>query len=126
MISLVKTQNIINNAHDRLSTVDFMDFDEYQSQAKTTAIYPKSAKIIYPTLGLASEAGEVAGKVKRQIRDNKFDKQELANEIGDCLWYCAAIASDADLSLGEIAKNNLEKLKSRHERGVITGSGDNR
>ena len=103
-----------------------MNFDEYQKKAMQTAIYPESAKIIYPALGLASEAGEVAGKVKKKIRDNQFDKNELAKEIGDCLWYCAAIASDADLSLDEIANQNIAKLEKRMKENKIQGSGDNR
>jgi len=106
-----------------------MSFNEYQSKAKETAIYKN--KIIYPTLGLCGEAGEVAEKVKKVLRDNNSvftdeKRVEIKKELGDVLWYISAIASDLDLTLGEIAEENIIKLFSRKERSVITGSGDNR
>lgn len=108
-----------------------MEFNQYQELATTTAIYPKEMKIIYPTLGLAGEAGEVSEKVKKSVRDGHdltepIRKAEMAKELGDVLWYIAAIATDLDLTLDEIATLNYNKLKSRKERGVISGSGDNR
>ena len=104
-----------------------MDFSEYQSKAKTTAIYPSGYKVIYPAMGLAGEVGEVLNKVKKKIRDDAvLDKEAIAGEIGDCMWYIAALSSDLDLSMDKIASDNIAKLQSRKDRGVIKGSGDNR
>ena len=100
-----------------------MTFDEYQVKAKQTAIYDHS--VIYPTLGLCGESGEVAEKVKKHLRDGT-SLDELKKELGDVLWYLASIASDLNISLNDIALTNVEKLQSRMERGKIQGSGDNR
>ena len=107
------------------------DLDMYQQVAKTTAIYPREQAIIYPTLGLTGEAGEVANKVKKIIRDgsNKNDDRmvsEIKSEIGDCLWYIAVLADDIGCKLSDIANLNLIKLANRKEKGTIHGSGDNR
>jgi len=107
------------------------DLDMYQQVAKTTAIYPREQAIIYPTLGLTGEAGEVANKVKKIIRDGSNSKDErlvseIKSEIGDCLWYIAVLASDFDIKLSDIASSNLEKLANRKKNGTIHGSGDNR
>ena len=107
------------------------DLDMYQKVALTTAIYPREQAIIYPTLGLAGEAGEVANKVKKIIRDGSDSKDEklvseIKAEIGDCLWYIAVLANDFDIKLSDIASANLEKLEKRKEKGTIHGSGDNR
>ena len=76
---------------------------------------------------MAGEAGEVCEKIKKSIRDGKpLDVQQLTLELGDVLWYISAIASDAGILLDTVAQNNLLKLKSRQERSVISGSGDNR
>ena len=107
-----------------------MTLNEYQQAALETAVYPEEFRIIYPTLGMAGEAGEVADKVKKVIRDyGSFTsewKREIVKEIGDVLWYCATLANDLGYSLEEVGIMNIEKLKSRKERGVIGGSGDNR
>ena len=104
-----------------------MTFDEYQKFAKTTAIYPENCKITYPTLGLCGEAGEVAEKVKKKIRDDKpLILKDVVKELGDVLWYLSALASDLDVSLEDIAQTNVEKLTSRKERNKLQGSGDNR
>ena len=107
-----------------------MNFNEYQEMAKTTAIYDKKHQILYPALGLAGEAGEVANKVKKLIRDgyekNQDYRKALSHEIGDVLWYCAVLADDIGCDLQSIANNNLIKLKDRQARGVIGGSGDKR
>ena len=100
-----------------------MTFDEYQKQSKETAIYEHP--IIYPTLGLCGESGEVAEKVKKYLRDGA-SLDELKKELGDVLWYISAIASDLKLSLDDVAETNISKLTSRLERGKIQGSGDNR
>ena len=108
-----------------------LTFDMYQKQAKKTAIYPKSAGVMYPALGLTGEAGEVANKVKKIVRAGPANspsdwREQIAYELGDVLWYCAALASDLGLSLGRIATDNANKLSSRKERGTIGGSGDSR
>jgi NTP pyrophosphatase (non-canonical NTP hydrolase) len=119
---------------------DSMTFDEYQNHAATTAIYPKESVVSYPVLGLLSEAGEIAGKVKKVIRDGNLtpnspftsfdatveDVDGIAKEMGDCLWYLAALATDLGLDLEDVAKANLVKLRLRHEKGVLKGSGDDR
>ena len=107
------------------------DLDLYQQVAKQTAIYPREQAIIYPTLGLTGEAGEVANKVKKIIRDdgNKINEglvQEISAEIGDCLWYISVLADDIGFKLSDIANINLEKLANRKKNGTIRGSGDNR
>lgn len=108
-----------------------MEMDEYQELALETAIYPDEYRIVYPALGLAGEAGEVADKVKKVIRDNNanFDSvkcEEIAAEIGDCLWYCAVLADRIGYKLSTIGRMNYRKLKSRQLRGKLGGSGDNR
>lgn len=108
-----------------------MNFDEYQVRAIRNKVYGYGDKIVYPTLGLGNEAGEVQGKVKKVLRDKDgvFDeesKKAIADELGDVLWYLAALADDLGWGLDAIAQLNLTKLDSRRERGVIQGSGDNR
>lgn len=107
-----------------------MNLNEYQQAALETAVYPEEYRIIYPALGIAGEAGEVADKVKKVIRDyvsfTDERKREIMKEIGDVLWSCAVLANDLGYSLEEVGIMNIEKLKSRKERGVIGGSGDNR
>lgn len=114
-----------------------MNFDEYQKQASTTDLMSgamssaNDPSFVAKVLGLVGESGEVAEKFKKIIRDkqgniSKADKQEIAKELGDVLWYLAVIAKYMDLSLNDIADQNLEKLFSRKARGVSHGSGDNR
>lgn len=102
------------------------EFDAYQDFTDETAIYPPEKGLEYVALGLASEAGEFAGKVKKMIRDNKYDLEAMAAELGDVLWYVARAAAELDLHLSDIAQENVEKLKSRMERGKLKGSGDDR
>lgn len=107
------------------------DLDMYQKVALTTAIYPREQAIIYPTLGLTGEAGEVANKVKKIIRDGSDSKDEklvseIKAEIGDCLWYIAVLANDFDIKLSDIASANIEKLALRQKNNTIHGSGDDR
>lgn len=111
---------------DRLVIKEVMTADFYEERASLTAIYPKEKALEYLALGLTSEAGEVAGKVKKLIRDGKGDKKAIASEIGDVLWYCAMLAKETKVPLNDIMKDNLKKLYSRKERGTLQGSGDNR
>ena len=104
----------------------------YQEKACETAIFPKQQAMEYLTLGLTGEAGEIANKVKKFIRDGATKDEYLAKrieigyEIGDVLWYCAVLAEELEMNLGHIMEKNLDKLADRHKRGKISGSGDNR
>ncbi|MEI7620474.1 MAG: nucleoside triphosphate pyrophosphohydrolase family protein [Candidatus Falkowbacteria bacterium] len=109
-----------------------MTFSDYQNESKKTAIYPNiGSNFIYPTLGLSGEAGEIANKVKKILRDknnevSEEDRQEISKELGDVLWYLSQIATELNISLDEIAQNNITKLLSRQARNVLGGNGDNR
>lgn len=109
-----------------------MDFNEYQTKSRATAKYPAIGHaVIYPTLGLVNEAGEVAGKIKKVFRDkegqiNPEVREALKAELGDVLWYLAQVATELDLHLDEIAEHNIAKLLDRQARGKIQGDGDNR
>ena len=104
----------------------------YQEKACETAIFPKQKAMEHLTLGLTGEAGEIANKVKKFIRDGAVKDEYLAKrieigyEIGDVLWYCAVLAKEMEMDLGHIMEKNLEKLADRHKRGKISGSGDHR
>jgi len=109
-----------------------MDLNTYKTAALQTAIYPnQSFNFTYPVLGLVGEAGEVADKLKKVIRDNNgvltdTVRDAVAKELGDCMWYLAVLAYEMDYDLNEIAQINIDKLNSRKERGVLSGYGDNR
>lgn len=109
-----------------------MNLNDYQSAALVTAVYPnQGSNFAYPALGLAGEAGEVADKLKKVIRDNDGVltdpvRDAVAKELGDTMWYIAVLAQELDYDLETIAQNNLDKLASRQQRGVLTGSGDER
>ena len=110
-----------------------MTFDEYEKRALTTVISTSDElkDTLHWVLGINGEAGEIAEKIKKILRDQngqitERDKRELAKEIGDVLWYLAVFAHFLGFRFDEVAKNNLDKLSSRKVRGVLTGSGDNR
>lgn len=116
-----------------------LDFNEYQKKAHKTADYPSgtigadkhAVDYIYPALALSEEAGEVAGKFAKAVRDNQgvidYDRKvEIIKELGDVMWFVAELATCLDVKLEDIAQKNLDKLASRKQRGVIHGSGDNR
>jgi NTP pyrophosphatase (non-canonical NTP hydrolase) len=106
--------------------------NDYQTAALSTAIYPNQGNnLIYPVLGICSESGEVADKLKKVIRDNDGVltdpiRDAIALELSDVCWYVAVLAHELDYTLEEIMQINLDKLASRQERGVLSGSGDNR
>ncbi len=112
-------------------------FNDYQEICRSTAIYPNAGggEILYPVLGLCGEAGELANKVKKLVRDKAYsgnvlmfptERAEMLKELGDVLYYVATIASELDSAFGRIALDNEVKILDRKIRGVIGGSGDNR
>lgn len=110
-----------------------LTFEEYESMGLETAIYTE--KVIYPALGLAGEAGEVADKIKKLIRDKGYksgkdihpdDAHDILLELGDVLWYINALAHDLGASMEDVARLNYEKLTRRKRKGLIGGSGDHR
>jgi len=109
-----------------------MQINDFQTAALNTAIYPdRGANFAYPALGLAGEAGEVCDKLKKVIRDNDGVltdpvREAVAKELGDTAWYLAVLAWEIDYTLEEILQMNLDKLQSRQQRGVLSGSGDSR
>ena len=109
-----------------------MNFTEYQTKSRRTAAYPSIGHpVIYPTLGLANEAGEVAGKIKKVFRDRGGEispetRDALKAELGDVLWYLAQVSTELGLSLDEVAEYNIIKLHDRLQRGAIRGDGDRR
>ena len=109
-----------------------MTLSDYQARARATAVYPGVGdNLLYPTLGLCGEAGEVAEKIKKMVRDDggalsDERREALSKELGDVLWYVAQLATEADLDLQAIAEANIEKLLSRRDRNVLQGSGDDR
>jgi len=117
---------------DKLHMEEIITADYYESQSGQTAIFPKEKALEYLALGLTSEAGEVAGKVKKLIRDGEdvegfeMKKIAIASEVGDVLWYCAMMAKEVGVPLNTIMQMNLEKLRSRKERGKLSGDGDDR
>ena len=125
--------------------MEIKTFNEYQIAAKTTAIYLNKVKEAYPDLppeiikilGISyasnglGEVGEIQGKIKKIIRDaggeiSDETKKEISKEIGDVLWYVMALCEEFDLKMEDVAQENINKLFSRKERGVLGGSGDNR
>jgi NTP pyrophosphatase (non-canonical NTP hydrolase) len=109
-----------------------MTFEDYQSQTHYTNLYPDDTMLFCLALGINSEAGEVADKIKKYYRGDTTDrgyaglKILLMGEIGDIMWYISELAIHLGVTLDEIAEMNIDKLKDRAKRGVINGSGDNR
>lgn len=125
-----------------------MDAADYQAETANTALYSDSIqtftkhamlthlwealRIQYVTLGLVGEAGEIANKVKKQIRDNPESpflesfRVDMIDEIGDLMWYVSQLCSELELDLGKIMSTNIDKLQDRKERGMLHGSGDDR
>ena len=115
------------------------DFNLYQKKAHETANYPSgtigkeayAVDYIYPALGLAEEAGEVAGKFAKTVRDNngvidEERKTAIKKELGDVLWFVAECCTVLGIQMSDVASLNIKKLEDRKARGVISGSGDNR
>ena len=118
-----------NKIHIKDSNITF---DKYQDTVRETAFYPNIGKnLSYPALGLAEEAGEVCGKIKKIIRDDggilsQEKKEEIVKELGDILFYISAQCWELDIKLSDVANKNIEKIRDRFNRGKLKGSGDNR
>lgn len=125
-------QKMTSKRKNSCSVDSSYSFNDYQTASEHTAIYPnKGNNVVYPTLGLNGEAGEVAEKVKKLIRDTDGVITEefrcaIKKELGDCMWYISAMCHELGLSMEDVAMTNIEKLTSRMERNRIGGSGDNR
>lgn len=101
--------------------------DEYQAKASLTAVYPPEVAVEYLALGLCSEAGELAGKVKKHLRgDGDLTREAMTAELGDVLWYVALLSKELGLPLSRVMQLNLKKLQDRAQRDVIRGDGDHR
>ena len=112
-----------------------MRMNDYQADALRTAVFPVRHGLVYPALKLAGEAGEVAEKVGKAIRDKGWEPGQplpapvaegLAKELGDVLWYVAVLASGLGYTLEEIAQMNLNKLAERARNVTLKGEGDDR
>lgn len=127
-----RVEQVVNSCPEvREDLVRVYALDLYQVKAAKYAKYPEAFRHVYPTLGLVGEAGEVAEKVKKVIRDEnciltKEKSDEIAKELGDVMWYVANLARELGYSLSTIADMNIRKLESRYLRNKINGNGDNR
>ena len=127
-----KLEQEANNWMKERQTMSSITATEYQIRAAETAIFPKEKALEYLTLGLAGEAGEIANKVKKLIRDGADVEgyqerlSQIAAELGDVLWYCAMLANEVDTNLGSVMEGNLNKLADRKARNRLQGDGDNR
>lgn len=108
-----------------------MNANDYQKWTESTAIYPESGtgsntELYYLAMGLTSEAGEVAGKIKKLLRDNKLDIGNLIYELGDVLWYTARLVDSLGYEMEDVMEINYNKLNRRKETGTLSGNGDER
>lgn len=132
-VKALVTEDLYDEVDQSFKEYRYRNFtiNDYQDKAIETAIYGSGYAIVYPTLGIAGESGEVADKVKKILRDNNGEftdekKLEIAKEIGDVCWYIAALCRDLGFSMAEVCQMNLDKLASRKARNKISGSGDDR
>ena len=104
-----------------------MELNEFQAHCQRTAVYPTKDAVTYCALGLVSEAGEVAGKLKKLFRGDygvAEARPSIAQELGDVFWYVAMLAKELDITLDALGQLVLDKLEKRMEAGTIKGSGD--
>ena len=125
--------NALNESTVEEVIEDFsLGYNIFQQMVVDTQVYPLDYEILYPALGLTGEAGEVAEKVKKWLRDEEVEdisderREAIAMELGDVLWYVTALANDIGYDLAEIAAMNMNKLYDRQDRNVIKGEGDDR
>ena len=105
-----------------------MTLNRYQKEAAKNKAFPEKYAIIYPTIGVLNEAGEMAGKIKKWMRGDvpTLNIPDLVSEMGDVLWYLASLATDLNVTLEDVALNNIEKITKRREKNMIKGDGDHR
>lgn len=109
-----------------------LTFSEYHEQSQRRAIYPNVGdNVFYPVLGICGEAGELAEKLKKCLRDkggkiSDEDRRLMVKELGDVLWYVSAVSRELGIDLEDVAQASLDKVNGRHERGTLHGSGDDR
>mgnify|MGYP000851725956 FL=1 len=108
-----------------------MRLNDYTEATAEVAIYPEAGtgsdlELYYLSLGLTSEAGEVAGKVKKLIRDGHLNIGDLAYELGDCFWYLSRLCDAIGYEPEDILLINHNKLRRRKAENTLQGSGDNR
>lgn len=116
-----------DQVEDMKEIAQYTEFDAYQDWTDTTAIYPEDNAQEYLMYGLISEVGELAGKMKKELRDGSvFSRDDFIKELGDVLWYVGQLASSSGIFLSDVARVNVEKLRSRQDRGKLGGSGDER
>lgn len=125
------TMDNINPETGEVAEINMDTLEGYQAFVRSTKAYDPEYQLVYPILGLANEAGEVAGKLKKIMRDESGQLSQesfkaLVAELGDVLWYVTATADDLGITISDIFYENYQKLSSRKARGVIKGSGDNR
>ncbi len=106
--------------------------ENYHEFVKITQKFPRNVANEYLVLGLASEAGEVAGVWKRVLRqDNPEEhaqetREKMIQELGDVLWYVTALCLQNDITLEDLIAINTEKLSKRLVNNTIKGKGDER
>jgi len=142
---VIKLANDIDNANSYAETSGQLTLDQYQESAMRTCM-PSCENFSYMMLNLVGEVGELASKVAKDLRrgdvvlgriDNDlaplmpFDAwldrdEEYQKEAGDILWQLAGLCHVMGWKLNAIGVQNLAKLASRKQRGVIDGDGDNR
>ena len=129
--TLEKAHALVQHVGFLIKEAEKLTLNKYQAQAMDTAIYPKEHALDYCGLKLASEAGEVAGKLGKRYRDDGGQLTEkrikdLKSELGGVLWYVAALSYELGFTLEEVAQYNLDQLADRKARGVLKGDGDHR
>lgn len=118
----IEKNSAFDNKINKMNT-----FKEYQEFVNGIKVYPEKHAILYPTLGMMGEAGEVSEKIKKWLRgDGELDKEAVVKEMGDVLWYLASLADDLGFTLDDVANRNVDKLSARKEQGKLKGNGDNR
>jgi NTP pyrophosphatase (non-canonical NTP hydrolase) len=107
------------------TTEEGLDF--YSKWVEEKILTYGDERLVENTLGLVGEAGEVAEKIKKLIRDaNRFNNEEILKELGDVVFYATALANIYGNGLQQVLELNMKKLDDRQKRGKLKGSGDNR
>ena len=103
-----------------------MQLNDYQEWTKTTAVYPSDFALMYLLLGLGSEVGEVQGKIKKFIRDDKLDSEAFLLEVGDVFWYLVRLLDEVGVKAEDVLQTNHDKLEARKLKNTLKGEGDKR